>query len=269
MAARVLRAPIGWLATATGTAVLCDACGAPTRLQQKRTILGDELVREWGLSKEWAALVEKREAIVCARCGSSGRARFLARSIVKLAERELGVINVPGLLQLCEAKPFRTWRIAEINSAGQLHPILAHHPHVAYSEYQSRWAAVPSEDLSALTYAEGSFDLVITSEVLEHVPDVSLAFKEILRVLRPGGFHLFTVPHVTGRPTRQRARIRDGKVEHLFPPTFHGAGQSDMLVFCEPGDDFADICSAAGFNVSIESDPINPAIATFVTQRPR
>jgi SAM-dependent methyltransferase len=50
-------------------------------------------------------------------------------------------------------------------------------------------------DLGApLPYADGSFDTVLCTQVLEHVPDAELAMAEIARVLRPGGHALVTVP---------------------------------------------------------------------------
>jgi SAM-dependent methyltransferase len=50
-------------------------------------------------------------------------------------------------------------------------------------------------DLGApLPYPDGSFDTVLCTQVLEHVPDAELAMGEIARVLRPGGHALVTVP---------------------------------------------------------------------------
>ena len=39
------------------------------------------------------------------------------------------------------------------------------------------------------TFADASFDLVITSDVFEHVLDPSRGFSEIARTLRPSGVH--------------------------------------------------------------------------------
>ncbi|MEJ0090072.1 MAG: class I SAM-dependent methyltransferase [Limisphaerales bacterium] len=50
------------------------------------------------------------------------------------------------------------------------------------------------EDLLAQTFENESFDLVITSDVFEHLPDVGTAVNEIMRTLKPGGAHIFTVP---------------------------------------------------------------------------
>ncbi len=49
-------------------------------------------------------------------------------------------------------------------------------------------------DVVHLPYRDASFDVVIASEVLEHVPEIRLALAEIKRILRPGGKAVITVP---------------------------------------------------------------------------
>ena len=49
-------------------------------------------------------------------------------------------------------------------------------------------------DATALPFPDGAFDAVITSEVLEHIPDDTGALGELHRVLRPGGILAATVP---------------------------------------------------------------------------
>lgn len=49
-------------------------------------------------------------------------------------------------------------------------------------------------DALRLPFASGSFDRVIASEVLEHIPEDGLAVAELARVLRPGGTMAVTVP---------------------------------------------------------------------------
>jgi 2-polyprenyl-3-methyl-5-hydroxy-6-metoxy-1,4-benzoquinol methylase len=46
----------------------------------------------------------------------------------------------------------------------------------------------------ALTYANHSFDLIISCEVIEHVGQPALMLKEIGRVLEPGGMAIMTFP---------------------------------------------------------------------------
>lgn len=49
-------------------------------------------------------------------------------------------------------------------------------------------------DALDLPYPDSSFDCVIASEILEHVPDDDRAISELVRVLKPGGSLAITVP---------------------------------------------------------------------------
>ncbi|PYJ29340.1 MAG: SAM-dependent methyltransferase [Verrucomicrobia bacterium] len=93
------------------------------------------------------------------------------------------------------------------------------------------------EDLMAQTFKDGSFDLVITSDVFEHLPDVRLAVGEIMRTLRPGGAHIFTVPWYRTKKTLIRALVKDGVLQHLEKPDYHGnpIDENGSLVFTEWG----------------------------------
>lgn len=45
-----------------------------------------------------------------------------------------------------------------------------------------------------MPYADGSFDVVLASEILEHVPEDVQAISELVRILAPGGTLAVTVP---------------------------------------------------------------------------
>jgi SAM-dependent methyltransferase len=49
-------------------------------------------------------------------------------------------------------------------------------------------------DVCAMPFSEASFELVLATDVIEHVDDDSQAIREIVRILRPGGYALITVP---------------------------------------------------------------------------
>ncbi len=101
-----------------------------------------------------------------------------------------------------------------------------------------------SEDLEAQTFSDGTFDLVITQDVFEHLFQPDRAICEIARTLRPGGAHIFTVPIVMkGQQSRRRAfRHGDGTVEHLFKPAYHGnpIDPNGSLVVMDWGYDIAE-----------------------------
>jgi ubiquinone/menaquinone biosynthesis C-methylase UbiE len=77
-------------------------------------------------------------------------------------------------------------------------------------------------DAESIPYDDASFDLVVGHAVLHHIPDVELALREVLRVLKPGGRFVFA-----GEPTtvgdwyaRRLGRLTwtaTTKVTHLAP----------------------------------------------------
>lgn len=70
--------------------------------------------------------------------------------------------------------------------------------------------ALQIADLTKLHFGSDSFDLVICSHVLEHVPDDAAAFSEIRRVLKPGGKALLLTPFATdGGATDEDPAIDD------------------------------------------------------------
>ena len=75
-------------------------------------------------------------------------------------------------------------------------------------------------DAEALPFADGEFDLVIGHAVLHHIPDLDLAFREILRVLRPGGRFVFC-----GEPTARGDVI----ARRLSTLTWWAAGRATRL----------------------------------------
>jgi len=69
-------------------------------------------------------------------------------------------------------------------------------------------------------------------------------------VLRPGGLFVFTVPLSGAAHTVDRARLSDGRVEHLLPAEYHGdriRGQGRVLVYRDHGRDIVERLRASGF----------------------
>ncbi len=60
-------------------------------------------------------------------------------------------------------------------------------------ESKGRWL-ISQADVTKLPFAEGVFDVVVCSEVLEHIRENREAVAELVRVLKPGGDLVVTVP---------------------------------------------------------------------------
>jgi SAM-dependent methyltransferase len=64
----------------------------------------------------------------------------------------------------------------------------------AVARLNARGGFAQAGEIAALPFADSAFDLVLACDVLEHVADDRPAFRELLRVLRPGGILIFSVP---------------------------------------------------------------------------
>lgn len=146
---------------------------------------------------------------------------------------------------------WRSLRIHEIAPGGAASDRLAREcPGYTSSFYNV--PGQPHEDVEALTFADGSIDLVISQDVIEHVLDPARAFAEIARVLRWDGAHVFTVPVYDRDRTLVRAmRDPDGEIVYLATLDFHDAPEGKSLVTREWGRDIVELIAAAS---SLETD---------------
>ncbi len=105
------------------------------------------------------------------------------------------------------------------------------------------------EDIHRLSFANSSIDLIVSNEVMEHVPWPRRAFREIARVLRPGGQALMTFPFTNRSESVVRAELVDGSVVHRLEPVYHGNPLSaeGSLVFTDFGWDLMELMRVEGF----------------------
>jgi SAM-dependent methyltransferase len=194
----------------------CPVCGC-TELRF-RSVLWRELIDQWRLSPEEVEYIARQQGLHCARCGNSLRTMALAVAIMRCysyAGSFQSFLEYPEVQQL---------KVLELNEAGELTRQLARLPNRLLGMY-------PEVDMMQLPYDDASFDLVVHSDTLEHVPHPIRGLSECRRVLRPGGYCAFTVPIVVGRLTAGRAGL---------PPSYHGnpaAPQADFAVQTEYGCD--------------------------------
>lgn len=82
-------------------------------------------------------------------------------------------------------------------------------------------ARVFAGDLASAAYADAAFDLVVSLEVVEHLPDPLPHLRETCRVLRRGGLLLLTTPNFEGLSRRWiglRWRVVDPEHMGYFTP---------------------------------------------------
>lgn len=187
----------------------------------------------------------------------------MAEVLLSLCRAANPPVPARSLAQWVEQPEVQALRIAEINRIDGLHDQLARLPRFASSDYirgassGETVAGVRSEDLTRLSYPDASFDLVLTSETLEHVPDVAAALREIHRVLAPAGLHVFTVPVLPHVP-RSFARavvLPDGSIDDHWPRIYHPGGDVGYPVFTEFGTNLASVFQAAGFTLDVYFGP--------------
>jgi 2-polyprenyl-3-methyl-5-hydroxy-6-metoxy-1,4-benzoquinol methylase len=69
------------------------------------------------------------------------------------------------------------------------------HAKVNYEQTNLTFERTKPAEESSLSFGEDTFDLVVSSQVIEHVLDVDAFFSEIRRVLRPGGRVVIATPN--------------------------------------------------------------------------
>ncbi|MEK7603247.1 MAG: methyltransferase domain-containing protein [Patescibacteria group bacterium] len=223
----------------------CYACGNREEFIFKQ-IITDSLAKSWELSDKDRWNFDRRESLFCAHCSNSLRTRMLAKTLVQIYGNQSN-----SLIQLVDESDFQSLSIAEINSCGNLHQFLVR-PNILYSEFESENSSVPHEDLRKLNYKDNQFDLVLTSETLEHVPDLVGSLGEVKRVLKPGGRHICTIPVMLNRRTRNCIKVtKKGTIVPLMPKSYHGEESIGFLVYRELGGDIIEIIESCGFKVAL------------------
>ncbi len=97
-------------------------------------------------------------------------------------------------------------------------------------------------DATNMTFPDRIFDVVLCSNVLEHIKDDIAAISEIFRVLKPGGFSLILVP-IGGEKTFEDPTIPPEKYAECYGCSYH------VRLY---GLDLKDKLESIGFKVKIE-----------------
>lgn len=187
-----------------------------------------------------------RDHYVCRRCGSIPRERALMHVLDTWFPQWQE-------MSIHESSPVR--RGASVRLAGECRGYVPTRYFDNVPLGKSR-RCIRCEDLERLTFPAASFDLQVTQDVMEHVFDPERAFREIARILKPGGAHVFTVPLVrkTEASRRRAQRAGNGEIEYLLDAQYHRnpiSGKGSLVVM-DWGYDICDfIHKASGMTTTM------------------
>ena len=109
-------------------------------------------------------------------------------------------------------------------------------------------------DLQAIAFDDASFDVVLTSDVMEHVRNYDAAHAEIFRILKPGGAYIFNVPY--DERAAENIKLVDTSTDQdrfLCKPHIHGDPLTDgVLAYRVFGRELLGELEGLGFTVEFQ-----------------
>lgn len=218
-----------------------------------------------------------REGYQCCSCKASLRYQGQAGAIIS----EYGADHAFSLQELIDEGYFQSFSIYEPGVAGPFRELFSNVLDYTNSFY---WNDVEPghirdglecQSLEKLTYYDDRFDLIISSDILEHVRKPWDAFSEIFRVLKPGGCHIFSIPLHLPMPSVSKYRVDTSTKDDIFieEPRYHGDGRGGKsLVYTDFGADMLNKLTDMGYEVICHTLPNDHVevkkLVTFITKKP-
>ena len=204
-------------------------------------------LRELGIAREscplcrsyfLVRLASTELGVRCPRCGASAVSMSLAGVlndlVGDLTELDVYELSSAGPLVRCLARTARTLTTSECFDD------------VPPGQMQD---GIQCQDVQRLTFPSAQFDLCTATEVFEHVEDDRAGFRELCRVLRPGGQFIFTVPLGDGA-TVERTALVDGRRINTLPAEYHAdrIRGHRVFVYRDYGMDITERLKECGFD---------------------
>ena len=177
-----------------------------------------------------------RETLRCKTCGCTMRDRQIAYGLLSEIFARTGS-KFCSLVEFKESQ-YNDLRILDSDSFSPINAVLrglSGYVHTQYVPGRSNGERLGDGsiivNLEDIPFSEASFDIIMSSDVMEHVGDDEVAHKEILRCLDVGGAYLFTVPYDPSSQVDRRLTVSTGQqglASHLFLERHvHGDPHSD------------------------------------------
>jgi SAM-dependent methyltransferase len=196
-----------------------------------------------------------RETLLCRSCASSNRQRTLAYTLMTALRDHFGcqgstlkeLIQGSSQIEIWDTDAFSPLsRVLRSLDRGVLSKYV---PGRAFGVELER--KVLNIDLQKISFESGRFDVILSSDIMEHVRDDHAAHAEIYRCLKPGGVYIFTVPYVENH-ARTRYLVDASSPQDIFltPPHYHGDPiTGGILAYRIYGRDLIHELTAIGFEV--------------------
>ncbi|MEA5598887.1 class I SAM-dependent methyltransferase [Rivularia sp. UHCC 0363] len=195
-----------------------------------------------------------RNNMYCPVCKSSSRKRHVAKLLIDKVNPKSSLAEVSSNKQLNNLSIYN----ADVNDA--FYQVLRNLKSYYCSSYipdvepgTEIKEKVFCQDIENLTFADENFDIVITEDVFEHIRNYKQAFQQVYRVLKKGGYHIFTVPCFFDKPTLVRVDTSGKEDIHLLPPEYHGDKiRGKILAYRTFGIDIFEILEKIGFETTVD-----------------
>jgi ubiquinone/menaquinone biosynthesis C-methylase UbiE len=109
-------------------------------------------------------------------------------------------------------------------------------------------------DAEDLPYPDDAFDVVIGHAVIHHIPDVEQAFREMLRVLRPGGRLV-----ICGEPTKHGDFVARRLSRLTWWATTHATKLGPLRAWSRPAEELDESSRAAALEAVVDLHTFDPA----------
>jgi len=159
-----------------------------------------------------AAAAERLEAVYLGPDVVAQRADTLSRISIQSGERVLDIGSGPGFLAAQIAD--QTGPEGEVVGVDISEQMVER----ARQRIKSDWLSYRCADATALPFEDAYFDVVVSTQVAEYVPDIGRFCREVFRVLKPGGRALILATDWEGICWHSEHPDRMDKVLRAFAP---------------------------------------------------
>jgi GT2 family glycosyltransferase len=216
----------------------CEACGGRRPFHVDKLFGGHSLAESPFWEPDW------RERCVCHDCRLNARQRLV---VARIRDHVRSIASQIEVYLTEQATPTYDWLTRNLPGTRW---VGSEYPGPTVPLGTSNEVGVRHEDLGRLSFADESFDLVVSNDAILRLDDPREALAQFLRVLKPGGVLLLTVPF-NGESQESRRRVQptdESGLRHLAGGNSGAAPSSERpIIFTEFGWDLPDQMRELGY----------------------